>query len=387
MTRAGRPRVSAPNPTDVGAGSGRSATATGARAGAGAGMGRPAEDELRKIEETERRARTTQSFWTVAVGVPAIISVFRLVVEAGGELQTSLLLVANANPVNLVTAFVITATRMVSALLVLLFAISAVLAASVDPGLRQTDRDTRPLVVRWKSTAPMWFAIVVVVVALATWQILYLPLLFLAVVAMFQLSPARLHDLVPVRLLMIAALLTGYAWLVGPTIVDAVHGREYLVIALLVAPIVLALAITGPIHRLAVRPLAVIGPIVMVVAMLWTAYSVVNTPILATTVTTVDAVPDPSRPAFGATQPRVEEIRGHVISIDDIHAVILQEQGGVRYVPIKAVQSQVLCPNEEELPRYRLWLHGVHIEDSILEGLGRRKRPAAAIASVCRIAP
>lgn len=346
-------------------------------------------DERRRIderEESERRARTIQSFWTVAVGVPAIISVFRLVVEAGGELQTSLLLVANANPVNLVAAFLITSTRMVSALLVLLFAISSVLAVSVDPGLRGPDRDRRPLVVRWKSIAPMWFVIVVIVVALATWRILYLPLLLLAIVAMFQLDPARLHRRVAVRVVGIAVLLAGYGWLVGSTVVDAARQREMLVIALLVAPPLLALLVTGPIHPVVVRPLATFGPLLVIGAMLWTAYSVVNTPVLATTVTTVDAPSDPGQPG-GPFERRTEDIRGHVISVDDIHAAILQEHGGVRYVPVEDVQSQVLCPSEAEVPRYRLWVRGFHIEDSILEGLGRRKRPSAPIDAACRIAP
>lgn len=343
--------------------------------------------QLRKIEESERRARTNQSFWSVVVGVPAIISVFRLVVEAGGELQTSLLLVANVNPVNLVTAFAITSARMVSALLVLLFAVSAVLAASVDPALRGPDRDARPLVVRWKTAAPMWFVIVVIVVALATWQLLYLPLLLLAVVAMFQLGPARLSPRPIIRILVVCAFLVGYAWLIGPTVADAMALGEYLVIALLVAPVVLALGVTGPIHPIAVRPLAVFAPLIMLGVMLWTAYSVVTTPILPTTVTTIDAPAEPGQPVFGSSRARTEDIRGHVISVDDLYAAILQEHGGVRYVPLDDVRAQVLCPSEEELPRYRLWVHGFHIEDSIFEGLGRRERPAADIEAACRTIP
>lgn len=346
---------------------------------------RPDDDERRRNEEAERRARATQSFWTVAVGVPAIVSVLRLVVEAGGELQTTLLLVANVNPVNLVAAFVTTSTRMASALLVLLFAISAVLAASVGPGLNPADRDPRPLVVRWKNVAPMWFAIVVVVVAFATWQLLYLPLLLLAITAMFQLSPTRLHPSRKVQAALVVPILLAYGWLLGPTVRDAWRQGEFVVIALLLVPPVLALVIAGPIHRLTVRPLATIGPLILLVAMLWTAYSVVTTPVLPLTVTTVET--NPQSPFLNPDDPdATEDIRGHVIFVNDIHAVILQEHGGVRYVSTDDVRSQVLCPSERELTRYRLWIRGFHVEDSILEGLGRQKRPSPPVDVACRIA-
>ncbi|MDG4828010.1 hypothetical protein O7627_01675 [Solwaraspora sp. WMMD1047] len=332
----------------------------------------PAASAPAKLDD-QRRAASSQSFWSVAVGVPAVISVLRLVVEAGGELQTTLLLVANVNPVNLVAAFAATSSRLVSGLLILLFAISAVLAASVDPNPRHGDRDRRPLVVRWKHVAPMWFVILVLVVALATWQILYLPLLLPAVAAMFQLSPSRLHPNRWVQAAFIVPLLAAYGWFVGPTVRDAAGQREYVVVAIFVAPALLALAVTGPIHRLTVRPLATAAPLVLLVAMLWSAYAVVTTPVLPLTVTSVDAGAEPD-----------EDIRGHIVAVDDVHTILLQERGGVRYIPVDDVRSTVLCPGEEELPRYRLRVHGFHVEDSILEGLGRRERPAAPINAACR---
>jgi hypothetical protein len=44
----------------------------------------------------------------------------------------------------------------------------------------------------------------------------------------------------------------------------------------------------------------------------------------------------------------------------------------------------VLCPTEDELPRHRLRIHDFHIEDSLLEGLGRRVRPVHRIDAACR---
>ncbi|MBM0203082.1 hypothetical protein JNW90_08220 [Micromonospora sp. STR1s_5] len=162
-------------------------------------------------DPAERRARASQSFWTAAVGVPAIFSVLRLGVEAGGELQTTLLLVANVGPVNLLAGFLTTAARLLSTGLVAVFALGAVLAVSADrlpPGTRR-----RPLFARWADITPAWVVLASFLLALITWPLLYLPLLLPAFVAAFQLRPARLHERVVPRLLLIGALLAGYGWL------------------------------------------------------------------------------------------------------------------------------------------------------------------------------
>ncbi|HEY0696211.1 MAG TPA: hypothetical protein VGD43_00195 [Micromonospora sp.] len=341
-------------------------------------------------EENWRRERATQSFWSTVVGVPAIISVLRLVVEAGGELQTTLLLVANVSPVNLLAAFVTTASRLVSASLVTLFAVSAVLTVSLQAHRLWPGRRRKPLMVWWKEIAPVWLVIVAMMVALVTWRILYLPLLLPAVAAAFQFSvrhgstgdrgarqgTAAQPEVRRVPPVLTVALLVAYGWLVLPTVVDAVRQGEWLAVLAFVAPPVLALLVTGPVHRLAVRPLALLGPLVMLAMLGWTAYSLVTAPVLPLTVTTVG-------PEGGPTQ----DIQGHVVAVNDVHTVILQEHGGVRYVPGDQVRSQVLCPGAEELPRYRLWVHGFHVEDSLLEGLGRRRRPVTPIDAACRTIP
>lgn len=373
-------------------------------------------------EDEDRRIRAAQSFWTTVVGVPAIISVMRLVVEAGGELQTTLLLVANVNPVNLVAAFVTTASRLVSASMVALFAISAVLTVSVDSNSGGWSGRRRPLIVIWKRVAPSWFLIVTLLVALATWKILYLPLLLPAAAATFQLSPRRLHDHPAMRGLIIAVLLGAYAWLVVPVLREAAGQAEWVAFLAFAAPPLLALAVTGPVLPATVRPLAVFGQLAMLVLMAWTAYSVATAPVLPRTVTTIvrpvgveqkadddagpadadtDAEPADAEPAGGDGGPAVkglpdngldtassavtEDIRGSVIIVDDVSVVILQEHGGVRYVATDEVVSRVLCPSEEDLPRYRLWVRDFHVEDSLLEALGRQVRPITPVDAACRV--
>ncbi|MET8042162.1 hypothetical protein ABZU25_15050 [Micromonospora sp. NPDC005215] len=323
-------------------------------------------------DPAERRARASQSFWTALVGVPAIFSVLRLGVEAGGELQTTLLLVANVGPVNLLAGFLTTAARLLSTGMVAVFALGAVLAVGVDrlpPGTRR-----RPLLARWADLTPAWVVLASFLLALITWPLLYLPLLLPAFAAAFQLRPGRLHERLVPRLVMIVALLAGYGWLLLPTLRDAGRQGELLVLALLAVPPLLALFIAGPLPGMVIRPLASVTEVVMLAMLVWAAVPVISTPVLPLTVTTVGAENEPT-----------EDVRGHVITTDDVNMVILQERGGVRYVPVDLVRAQVLCPSEEELPRYQLRIHDFHVEDSLLEGMGRRVRPVHRIDAACRI--
>ncbi|AVT36262.1 hypothetical protein [Plantactinospora sp. BB1] len=358
--------------------------------------GAPAPGWPSAADAAERRSRASQSFWTLVVGVPAIFSVLRLGVEAGGELQTTLLLVANVNPVNLAAALVTTAARLVSAGLVAVFAIGAVLLASAEANPGHRIGRHPPLFARWRAITPPWVVIASFAVALATWPILYLPLLLPAFAAAFQLSPARLDERRIPRLLLLAALLAGYAVLMLPTLGDAWRQRELFATLVIAAPPLLALLVTGPVPVAVVRPLAMTVQVAVLVMLCWAALPVITTPVLPLTVTTVRTVDDgtgatPAAPEAGPAAPdpaagEVERIRGHVITVDDVSMVILQERGGVRYVPTGGVEAQVLCPTEEELPRYRLRIHGFHVEDSLLEGMGRRVRPVHRIDAECRTA-
>ena len=396
-------------------------------------------DTGRAPTEQHRQARASQSFWSMVVGIPAIFSVLRLSVEAGGELQTTLLLVANVDPINLLAALFTTATRFVSAGLVAIFAVGGVVLVSqpeapTDPAGSAQPPRRLALFARWTEAVPVWFIVASLLLALVTWQVLYLPLLLPCAVAAFQAAPS-LPDLTRMRVVMLLVLLMGYAWLVGPTVSAAVVQGEWLVVALFTMPPLLAVAIPGPLPRRLASPLAVVAQTTVVAMLILTAVPVITTPVLPLTVTTVNAVPlgdassgpsdnanpkataspspkasadpgevdtgevdtetsaspgevgatdEPSETPTDAPENRSEDILGHVISVDDVSMVILQENGGVRYVPANRVESQVLCPSEGELPRYRLWVHGFHIEDSLLEGLGRQVRPVSRLDAACR---
>ncbi|WDZ85740.1 hypothetical protein [Micromonospora cathayae] len=357
-------------------------------------MNAPTDDRPSAGAVEERRARASQSFWTLVVGVPAIFSVLRLAVEAGGELQTTLLLVANVGPVNLMAGFLTTTAPLVSTALVAIFALGAVFATSLDspaPGAVPTGRDggrstaaqtdgrsppgpvRRPLFARLVDITPAWLVLASFLFALVTWDLLYLPLLLPAVAAAFQLTLGRLHEHTAPRLLLLAGLLAGYGWLVAPTLVDAWRQGDLVAVLLIGLPPLLAGGVAGPLPRVVLRPLAPLTQAAVLLTLVWAALPVITTPVLPLTVVTV------ARPDGGH-----EDVRGHVVTVDDVNMVVLQARGGVRFVPVDQVRGQVLCPNEDELPRHRLRIHDFHVEDSLLEGLGRRVRPVHRIDAACR---
>jgi hypothetical protein len=343
----------------------------------------------RDVDQAERRARASQSFWTLVVGVPAVFSVLRLAVEAGGELQTTLLLVANVGPVNLIAGFLTTAAQLLSTALVAIFALGAVFAVSADrpapddggpPEQHQSPGRVglpalarRPLFARWTDITPAWLVLASFLFALVTWELLYLPLLLPAFAAAFQITPERLHERLLPRLLLLTALLAGYGWLVLPTVLDAWWQRDLVALLLFGGPPLLAGAVAGPLPRAVLRPLAPLTQAAVLVILVWAALPVITTPVLPLTVVTV-AAPD------GGS----EDVRGHVVAVDDVNMAVLEARGGVRFVPVDRVEAQVLCPNEDELPRHRLRIHDFHVEDSLLEGLGRRVRPVHRIDAACR---
>ncbi|MFC6015508.1 hypothetical protein ACFP2T_04765 [Plantactinospora solaniradicis] len=378
MTLSGRestvPRTAAPGdpPVPDHDRAGRDAPPAAAE-GRSAGDDGPAGGDWGVPDLTDRKSRASQSFWTLVVGVPAIFSVLRLGVEAGGELQTTLLLVANVNPVNLAAALVTTAARLASAGLVAIFAIGAVLAASSTAAPTHWIGRHPPLFARWRAITPPWLVVATFAVALATWPILYLPLLLPALAAALQFSPDRLDERRVPRLLLLGGLLAGYAYLMLPTLWDAWQQRETFAVLVIAAPPVLALFVSGPIPPVVARPLAMTAQWTVLAMLCWAALPVITTPVLPLTVTTVRADADAT-----------EDIRGHVITVDDVSTAILEERGGVRYVPADQVVAQVLCPTEGELPRYRLRVRDFHVEDSLLEGMGRRVRPVTRVDATCR---
>ncbi|MFG1924899.1 hypothetical protein [Cryptosporangium sp. NPDC048952] len=300
------------------------------------------------------------------MALPAALSLLRLWIEAGGQFQTTLLLVQNVNPVNLFATTFLVSMRLVTGVLVLAFALGGVLSRS--PGFEKR------WLAHWTTRTPPWLLVVVFALALATWQILYLPLLIPAFVLVAQATREWRATRSRNRFAVLGVLLVAYGAVVWPTWVDAYDQREYVVLGMLAAPPVLALGVGGRVPGWFAVPLTVVGPIAVLAFALAAAAATMTMPVLPLTVTTVNG-----------TDGESTSIRGYVVGSDDELTAILQESGGVRYVHNDDVVTRVLCPAGPDVPVYRLRVHDLHIEDSLLEAWGRRVRPAPLDDATCRI--
>lgn len=324
-----------------------------------------------------------QGFWSLVVAVPVLLSVLRLWAEAGGDLQTTLLLVANVGAVNLFAALVVHGAWLVSAALVAIFAIGGITDpdAAADPAW--AGRPAAPSLFCWLSRrAPLWLKISVFALAALTWKLLYAPLLILAFFAMFRdvlpqtmrppssrrapTSPHRIHALQIVGVI-------GYAVVFAPTAAQAAEQR-YLVplMLIVVTPLLLILGAYHPVPRRLSRPFALVAQTGTIVLTLIAGAPVIAAPVLPLTVVTVDGIDGP------------EPVRGHVVEVNENSTVILRESGGVDFIPNTKVAEQILCPDRDQAPQYRLWIYGIHVEDNLLQGIGRNRHPRVTIDPRCR---
>jgi hypothetical protein len=316
-----------------------------------------------------------EAFWTLVVGLPAAFSVLRLWVESGGELQTTLLLVSNFGPLNLGAALFATVTRLVTIVLVALYAVGGVLRAAVSSAPEGSRlKDHPPFVARVYAVVPGWFVVATFVLALITWEILYLPLLVPAAVAAAQRPPWRMHDRWQVAVGLWAAALILYGWLVGPAVRDAWSGDERAVAALLALPPLVSFGVAGPLPEWFARVFAVAADVAIVVMVGLVGFSAAKAPILPLVVTEVSTDEGP------------EFIRGYVVTADDVYTIILQERGGVRYIANGDIEGRVLCGTPQELPTFETRVRDYHVEDSLLSASGRQVRPRTRIDPLCRIA-
>ncbi|HET8658281.1 MAG TPA: hypothetical protein VFM55_04690 [Micromonosporaceae bacterium] len=332
--------------------------------------------------EPARTARSEyrEAFWTLAVGAPAALSVLRLWVESGGELQTTLLLVANVGPLNLSAALFATLTQLATIILVALFTTGAVLRAAVEGAPEGSRlRAHPPRVARVVAAAPPWFVVTTFILAVLTWKIYYLPLLVPAAVAVSQRQPWRLHDRWQIGVGVCLLALAGYYYLVGPAAWAAWTGGERLIALLFALSPLVACGIAGPAPDWFARVFSVVAQLAITGLATWAVLAAVQTPILPLVVTEVKTNAAPG------TGNEVEFLRGHIVSVDDVHLVLLRERGGIRYVPTDDVRSTVLCGTPEELPRFTTLVRGYHVEDSLLRAIGRRVRPQVQIDPLCRI--
>jgi hypothetical protein len=310
------------------------------------------------------------------LGVPTALSILRLWVESGGELQTTLLLVANVSPLNLGAALFATVSPLVTVVLVVLFATGAVLRTAVDSAAEHSRlRMFPPVIARVREAAPPWFVGAIFVLAALTWPIYSLTLLIPAVIAATQRPPWHIHDRWPVGLGLCLAVLATYFWLVGPAVREAWYGNERVIAMLLATPPLVAFGVAGSLPAWLARIFSTAAAASILALTAVATWSLFQTPVLPLVVMEVRAGTETTY------------LRGHVVSVDDVHLVLLQEHGGVRYIPIREIYTRVLCSTPQEIPAFVTRVRDYHVEDSLLMALGRHVRPRGPIDPLCRITP
>lgn len=325
-----------------------------------------------------------QGFWSLVVATPVLLAVLRLWAEAGGDLQTTLLLVANVGAVNLFAALVVHAAWLVSAVLVTIFAIGGITDPyhAAPPEVRGGQAAKPPLFCWLSGHAPLWLKLSVFALAALTWKLLYAPLLILAFFATFrdqlpQTAPPPSSSREPtsprrIQLLQLVSL-AGYVALFGPTVVQAAEQRYVVPVMLIVgAPVLLMLGAYHPVPARLARPFAAVTQTGTIAFALIAGTPVIAAPVLPLSVVTVEGPDGP------------EPVRGHVVEVNDNTTAILRENGGVEFIANSDVEARILCPDRDQAPQYRLWIHGIHVEDNLLQGIGRNRHPRVTIDPRCR---
>lgn len=323
--------------------------------------------------EPAAKAENNVAFWTMIVGAPTAFSVLRLWVEAGGDLQATLLLVSHVGPLNLIAALFATVTKPVTIALVTICALGGMMRATASSAPAGSWLREHPsLAARIHGALPRWFIVMIFVAAALTWEIFYLGLLAPAAVATAQVGPWRLYHRRWVAVLLSLAAMGCYWWVVGPAVADAWRGDERLIAGLLLLSPLVSFGIAGPLPEWFARGFATVAQVAILWLVVQVAVEAVNAPILPVVVTEV------------STTDGNVLVRGHVINVNDTSTVILQEQGGVQFVPNEAVKSMVLCGTPREIPAFTTRVRDYHVEDSLLSALGRHRRPRTEIDPICR---
>jgi hypothetical protein len=264
----------------------------------------------------------------------------------------------------MISALFITLLWAVPAVVLVLRALGGLLLVS-ERGRR---RPGRSLLGDSAQRMPDWVVVMAAVLGGFTWQLRFLPVLLMMLVAIMGLTAWQRHpeDRLVLRVVAlgvpIATAVLVLTWLL-PGIVEAIRDGEVATTVLLTVPPLLAVGLTGPVPvryaRLATHwpaaTAALIAPFVVGAVFL-------RAPILPTSAVEVTA---------GHT---VDVLRGQVITIDDFEVTILDRDGQVHFIPNGDVKSRTICPETAQAPDSAVDVRGWPVEDSVLEWVAPTRR-------------
>jgi hypothetical protein len=275
-----------------------------------------------------------------------------------------LLLVQYVSPLGMISALFITLLWAVPAVVLVLRSLGGMLLVSE----RGPGQASRSLLAVTAQRMPDWVVVLAAMLGGITWQLRFLPVLVMLLVSILGLTAWQRHpdDRLVLRIVAVgvpvATAVVLLLWML-PGIVDAIRRGEIGTTALLIAPPLLATALTGPVPvrfaRLATHWPAVIAALIapFVVGVVF-----LRAPILPTSAVEITA---------GKS---VDVLRGQVITVDDMDTTILDHEGQVHFVRNNEVHSRTICPETAQAPSSAVEVRGWPVEDSVLEWVAPTRR-------------
>jgi ABC-type amino acid transport substrate-binding protein len=319
-------------------------------------------------ESTEGR-RDWQGPWSLVVAVPAAMSALHLWMQSGGNLQLTLLLVDSVNPISFFATMMLAALWQITAAPILIFAFgSVILYSAIDAEDReQLARDF--FFAAWAARLPRWVLWLSLTLAALSWPVMYLPWLALAayvtIVVPRQTGLARWTALIAL----------GSLAVLSPALTASVREDElYPLVALLSPVLLLMLGVGRPIHRSMAHAFGRAATVLAAALTVGAVFDIVTVPILPQTVLEVSRTDSAGNRLIG----------GHIMSHDDDSTSILLDQGRIETIKNETIQSQTTCLQDGQR-FHNLDIHGVGLDQSLLDWLARNRRPTASQDPRCGI--
>jgi hypothetical protein len=295
---------------------------------------------------------------------PVLLLGARLWYLSRQELQTTLLLIQEINPLGLLTALVLSLIWLFPVVILLIRALGALLSVS----LPDEPQPERYWLHRISGRIPDWVLAGAVLMALLTWQMRFLPtLLMLCVVTVALIVRDRRPERTQLRRIFVVVLplvagLAGYA-LWAQAIRDSFQAREFVTALLLATPLAMAPLLTGPLPRWAARVVTPWLVALFVLTPTLAGAAFINTPVLPFAALKIDtAVPG---------EDRFTVRHGYIITTDDRMTTLLDRRGKVHFLLNDQLVAKTLCPIYEEAPVSAVTVHGWHVEQTLLEWRSR----------------
>lgn len=322
---------------------------------------------------TPPRGFDWQGPWPLIVGVPVTVSALHVWIQSGGNMQLTLLMLQNINPVSFFTTMVYAALWQLAMVPVLILAVGSLILRSADGPADEEALAARYAFARWTRRIPSYVRWISFALAAVSWPVMYLAWCALALHSV-MLGPA--HGGRPVRHRRIVSGAAAVALvLLTPTFVAALRLGETFPIVVLAAPLLLlAFGVGGPIQRTAVPLFARGAALLALVLGVIGLHGIVTTPILPLSVV---AVAQPGQDA----QERL--VGGHILGVDERYTTVLPKRGGIEMLSNEQIRSQLTCLRVAPV-RYDLSLLTVPLEQSLLDRIAREQRPALTADPGCR---